>query len=385
MNRQNKFSILLIGTQMATGGAQKVLFDQARWFQKRGHVVAVAFFYDKEDLHKIWQKGVDFPIYNLNAKIRGNESWKKYFGAVPALWHLWLLFKRQKFDVVETFTHDSNLLVLPLAWLARIPVRLATHHGVIENFPLWLERIHAWLINSGLANGLVAVSTKTYQIAIDEGIDPRRITMIKNGIAPLSLERIDRREVRAEFDLQENDIFLLSVGRLVRQKAHEILISAMPQILKRHPNVKLGICGDGVLRTKLETQIENLRLASSVKLLGRWDNVSRFLIAADIFVLPSRWEGLPIALLEAMSAGLPVVATNVEGVDEVIVERESGFLVPVENSQLLAEAILKLIDDPRLLIDMGKAAQAQVFENYTEERMCEQYLALMLKYRANRD
>jgi glycosyltransferase involved in cell wall biosynthesis len=235
------------------------------------------------------------------------------------------------------------------------------------------------MVNRGIANVLVAVSARTHQQALREGVRDGRIVVILNGISPVSVETVGRLEVRKEAGVGADDLFLLSVGRLVYQKAHEVLVAAMPAVLKKFPNAKAGICGDGVLRPDLEAQIQSLGLSDSVKLLGKWDNVAKFLASADVFVLPSRWEGLPIALLEAMSAGLPVVATNVEGVDEVILEGENGLLVPVENTDALADAILQLLADPQRLRRMGAAAKARVLELYTADHMCGQYLAVMLK------
>src|SRR5262245_27909250 len=121
------FSILLLGTQMAIGGAQRGLFDQARWFNSHGCKVVVAFFYDKEGFHEKWKQTVDFPVYNLQAYARGAGFLRQGFLLIRGLWRLWILLVRERFDVVETFTHDSNLLGLPLAWLARVPVRIDTH------------------------------------------------------------------------------------------------------------------------------------------------------------------------------------------------------------------------------------------------------------------
>jgi len=378
--KKSKYSILFIGSQMAVGGAQRVLLDQATWFHIHGYKVAALFFYDKENLYERWQKRVDFPIHVLRMYKEGTgkiEITPDLFGII---WSLWRLLRREKFDVVEAFTHDSNILALPLARLAGVKVRIATHHGVIDNFPHWREKLHAWLLNHGVAQSLVAVSSRIRQQAILEGIHADRITVIKNGIVPLSLEAINRSEFRKEAGLKDNDLFLVSVGRLVYQKAHEVLIQAMPSILKEYPNVRLGICGDGVLRSQLESQILKLGISDSVKLLGKKDNVTGFLAVADIFVLPSRWEGLPIALLEAMSAGLPVVATRVEGVDEVVKDGEHGFLVSVEDVNELANAILQLLENTELRLRMGAAAKTQILEYYTENIMCEQYSQIMMKY-----
>ncbi|MFN8414020.1 MAG: glycosyltransferase [Anaerolineales bacterium] len=369
-------SILFFGTQMATGGAQKVLLDQARWFKERGYKVAAAFFYDKENLCEKWQAESEFPIYVMFSK-HGKLG---LYGLVVGLWNLWVLLRRNKFDVIETFTHDSNMLVLPIASLAGVKIRIATHHGVIDGFPRWRERIHSWMINHNIAHVIVAVSEKTRQSALKEGIHLDRIRVIQNGIAPVSIEGVNRFDIRKEVGFDEGDIVLLSVGRLVYQKAHEILISAMPAVLKEFQNVKLGICGDGLLRADLKTQIQSLNLSGSVKLLGKRDDVSTFLAASDVFVLPSRWEGLPIALLEAMGGGLPIIATEVEGVDEVIVQGEQGLLVPVENADALSQAILQLLRQPELRVNMGLAAKKRLRDLYSIDRMCERYLTLMLEF-----
>jgi len=379
-DQKNKtVSILLLGTQIATGGAQKVLLDQAHWFHAHGHKVMVAFFYDRDGYYQKWRDSSPFPVINLNAFEKKRGMLQNGLSIVQGLWRLWVLLRREKFDVIETFTHDSNTLALPLAWAARVPIRIATHHGIVAGIPRWRENLHAWMINSNFAQHIVAVSGMTRQKLLDEGIQVQRIVVIQNGIAPLPLEGVNRSEVRKEAGMEADDLVLLAVGRLVYSKAHEILIAAMPTVLQKFPNAKVGICGDGVLRTKLEAQIEALGLSASVKLLGESDHVAKFLASADVFVLPSLWEGLPIALLEAMSAGLPVISTKVEGVEEVIVEGENGLLVPIGNSAALADAITQLLADPQLRRKMGAASKAKVLEFYTVDRMCEQYLKLMLK------
>jgi glycosyltransferase involved in cell wall biosynthesis len=372
---KRSLSILLLGTQMATGGAQKVLLDQAKWFHQRGHKVVVAFFYDKEGFHSKWQAVSDFPIIDLKAV----QIWKgNGILLITGLFALWRLIRREKIEVVETFTHDSNILGLPIAWIAGVPVRLGTHHGVIDGFPRWRQWIHTFIVNH-MADAVIAVSAKMKDQAALEGIPSEHVIVIQNGIEPVSLEGVEGSEVRKEAGLDEKDIFLISVGRLVYQKAHQVLVSAMPLVLSEFPHVKVGICGDGILRSQLEIQINELGLAQNVKLLGKSEHIARFLSIADIFVLPSRWEGLPIALLEAMSAGLPVVATAVEGVDEAVVKGEHGLLVAVEDINGLAQAILQLLRDPELRKKMGAASRARVQNFYSIDHMAGRYLSLMFE------
>jgi glycosyltransferase involved in cell wall biosynthesis len=235
------------------------------------------------------------------------------------------------------------------------------------------------MVNHNIAHKLVTVSEKTRQTALAEGVKPERISVIQNGVAPMPFEGEHRLEVRKEAGIGADDPFLLSVGRLVPVKAHKVLVSAMPVVLKEFPNAKVGICGDGVLRGDLETQIKSLGLEGSVKLLGEQDNIAKFLFSADVFILPSRSEGLPMALLEAMSAGLPVIATRLEGLAEVVVEGVHGLFVPVDDADVLADVILQLLRDPYRCVRMGAAAKQRVNEMYSIDHTGEQYLALMLK------
>jgi glycosyltransferase involved in cell wall biosynthesis len=374
-----KKSLLLLGTQMAFGGAQTLLLDQALWFKGQGHKVVAAFFYDRDDLYDKWLKSYDIPLYNLNAFNKTTGYTKKITNLIAGMWRLWKLLRAEKFDAVVTFTHDSNMLGLPLAWLAGVPVRVGTHLGVIRGIPHWREKLHSILVNTGIIQVLIAASTRTRDNAVQEGISPNHIEIIFNAISPFKLSAGDRISARQKLGLLENDFFLIAVGRLVYEKGHEFLIQAIPSVTRSFPNVAVGICGSGPLFGQLKEQISALALENKVRLLGQWENVRELLAAADAFVLPSRWEGLPMALLEAMMAGLPIIATKVEGVEEVIVEGKHGFLVPTENANALADAIIQLLTDPQLRHKMGAAAKEQVLELYTTGRMCEQYLALISK------
>lgn len=382
MTRQ--FSILLIGTQMAIGGAQRGLFDQARWFKSQGCKVVVAFFYDKEGLHEKWSQAVDFPVHNLQAYERNAGFLHQGWQLIKGLYRLSILLVRERFDVVETFTHDSNLLGLPLAWLAGVPVRIATHRGKIEAFPGWRQLLHNLIINTGIAHTLIAVSDQTRQQAMDEGVWENRITVIPNGVKPLDTSLVNRVAVRKDLGLNENDLFLLSIGRLTYQKGHEFLVQAMSQVVSRFPNAKAGICGEGPLRSQLESQILESGLSNHVRLMGAWDDVSPVLASADIFILPSRWEGLSRALMEAMAAGLPVIATQVDGIKDLITNGVNGLLVPSEDTQELEDSILQLIEDPEMRKRIGTAGQAHVLKTHSVDDMCKKYYDFILGLLKNR-
>jgi len=365
---------------MAIGGAQRGLLDQARWFKSQGCKMTVAFFYDKEHLHEKWKQTVDFPIHNLQAYELGAGFIRQTLKLIQGLWQLWILLRHARFDVVETFTHDSNLIALPLAWLARVPVRIATHRGKIEAFPRWRQSLHSLLINIGIARTLVAVSEQTRAQAVEEGVRADRVTVIPNGVTPLDTVLVNRPEARKNLGLAEADIFLLSIGRLTYQKGQEYFVQAMSKVVNIFPNAKAGICGDGPLRPQLEAQILRLGLSDSVKLLGSWDDISPILASADIFVLPSRWEGLSRALMEAMAAGIPVIATQVDGIKNLVTDGVNGLLIPAEDSEKLENSILQLIENPEMMKRLAAAAQTHVLHVHSTDAMCKKHYDLIMSF-----
>lgn len=372
------YSILFLGTQMAVGGAQKLLLEQALWFQTHGHRVTAVFFYDRDNLHEKWTKTYPFEVHNLEAfdkKAGGLLSLPKL---IAGLWRLWHILKQGKFDAVVTFTHDSNILGLPLAKLAGIRARIGTHLGEIRGMSVWRERLHTLLVNYGVIQTLVASSSRTKHNAVQAGVDPNRIKVIHNAITPFDVGGVDRNAMRRKLGVRADAIFLLAVGRLVYEKGHEFLVEAMSKVAQVNDRAAAGICGEGPLREQLSRQIEALGLQEKVKLLGLWNDIPELLAAADVFVLPSRWEGLPMALLEAMMAGLPVVAARVEGVEDVVEHGTHGFLVPLESPQALADAVLQLCSASEAeRREMGGRGRARILESYTTDRMCEQYLQVI--------
>lgn len=371
------YSIVLLGTQMAVGGAQKLLLEQAFWFRSHGHKVIAVFFYDRDSLQEKWKQTYPFEIHNLEAFDKKSGGFRNLPKLLSGLLKLWRILKGGKFDTIITFTHDSNVLGLPLAKLAGIPSRVGTHLGEIRGMSKWRDGVHTFLVNRGVIQTLVASSARTRANAVEVGVRPERIETIYNAIMPFEVSTIDREAVRAKIGLKEGEVFFLAVGRLVYEKGHEFLIEAMSTVVKEDPRAVAGICGAGQLHDRLQSQIDGLGLQGKVKLLGQWDSIHEILAAADVFVLPSRWEGLPMALLEGMMAGLPVIATRVEGVDEVVQPGEHGLLVPLESPAELAQAILQLLRSPEDRQRMGGAARARVLDSYTTDRMCAAYLQVI--------
>jgi glycosyltransferase involved in cell wall biosynthesis len=367
--------LLLLGSQMETGGAQRVILDQAAWFTAQGWQVTVAFLYDKEGLRERWQQQASFPIINLHAKRPGAGKIANLLALAGGVGRLLRLMQREHFDAVETVTHHCNLIGLPLAWLAHVPVKVGSHQGHILGFSKRMDRIHARLVNC-FATRLVAVSQRVKKEAVQNGVREEKIVVIPNGV---QLPRPDPQtavKIRSAMGA-ENAALVLTAGRMTYQKAHTFLLKAAALVLKKYPNTIFALAGDGPLHPDLEAEAQQLGIAAHVRFLGVCFDLPQYMAAADIFALPSRWEGLPLVLLEAMGMGAAVVATCVEGVDEVIHDQKSGLLVAPEDAEGLADALDRLLTDEVLRRQMGAAAQDRVNSTYTVEIMCRQYAALL--------
>jgi glycosyltransferase involved in cell wall biosynthesis len=237
-----------------------------------------------------------------------------------------------------------------------------------------LQRIHAWMINSGMASCLVAVSEQVRQQALCEGVKAKNVRTIRNGVRlPEVNPQEARARIRQEFHVGEDAQVALAVGRLQVEKGHNLLINIVPQVADRVPDVDFWLAGIGSLRTELENQVDRLGMRDHVRFLGLRQDIPDLMAAADLFVLPSRTEGMPGALLEAMGMGMTAVAFNISGVSEVIQDEKTGLLVPAEDSQALAEAIIRVLTDEKECATLGMQAKLAIRDGFSLEKMCRHY------------
>ncbi len=223
----------------------------------------------------------------------------------------------------------------------------------------------------------MVVSEQVRQQSIADGISPARIVLIPNGVAQAAAAADARPRLRSQLGVPDGGSLVLSVGRLAPQKGHHYLLQAVPAVLAQWPQTVFALVGDGSSRPELEAEAQRLGIESQVRFLGTQANVPDWLAAADVFVLPSISEGLPVALLEAMIAGRAVVATDVGGVGEVVQDGQTGRLVPPADVPALAQGLLDLLQDEAKRSRLAAAGQERVKRDYTLEEMCKRYARLI--------
>jgi glycosyltransferase involved in cell wall biosynthesis len=283
-------------------------------------------------------------------------------------------FRRSGVDVVHCHNFAPLLYGSVAGKLARAAV-VYTMHG-----PEAAERYdYARMKRMRLIDHAVAVSEHVCERAIAAGRFGRaHLTTIYNGV---DVDRYGiggsdvRARVRRELGLDDSARAIGVVARLTHEKDHDTLLDAFAALGERHPEATLLIVGDGERRGAMEERVRGLGIGGRVTFLGTRSDVPELLSALDVFVLPSRIEGLGITLMEAMAAGLATVATAVGGIPEVV-DTDTGRIVPPGDAPAMAEAMAWLLDHPAEARRMGAAGRTKVLRDFTVESMVERYETL---------
>ena len=278
--------------------------------------------------------------------------------------------------------HSHNYVLrytLPAALLARVPAMTHTIHNVA----------HKEVDRVGRSIQRVAFRRLVHPVAIAEEVvttyrqvyGARALTLIPNGIPVETFSRAapDRESWREREGFRQSDVLYVCVARFFHQKDHATLLKAFAQGPATDSRAKLILAGDGGLQSEVEEQAHGLGIRSRVHFLGRRDDIAGLLAAADVFVLASRWEGNPLAVMEAMAAGLPVVATAVGGVPELLEDAVHGFLVHPGDAPAMSRALLYLMHNPGERARMGQAAAIRARDRFDHRQMVKAYEALYEK------
>jgi glycosyltransferase involved in cell wall biosynthesis len=213
----------------------------------------------------------------------------------------------------------------------------------------------------------------------NEGLPKGRVEVLYNGVdVDAFAAQTNRTAARAALGAAENEFVIIQVARLDYLKDHATALRTIARVVAKSPQTRLVLVGDGPESTTIESQVRELKIDDNVRLLGTRSDVDRLLPGADVFLLTSASEGIPLTVIEAMAAGLPVVGTDVGGMNEVVADNATGFLTPAKDDAALANRLLRLAGDPNLRQHMGAAGRARAKDLFDEPRMCAEYQRLYL-------
>lgn len=386
-----RLSVMQLVSNLEIGGAQEVVRTLAQNLAEAGCAPVVVAFKDGPLRHEIERLGIPVAIlpdrrYSVVALPLFLKDMMRIRRALVAL------VRRYGVDIVQTHLLMSlDFLVLTLRAGAGPQVFWTVQNA---NFTLRADHLasHKWLLGpKRLAfrlgyraalrwlSGFIAVSEDVKGAIVAEigGVPEGKLAVICNSVDLRRYQsRGDREALRGALGLPEGARVMVVVATFKRQKGHRYLIEAAAPVVARHPDLHILLVGDGELRDALRAQTREAGLEGHIHFLGSRHDVPELLAASDCFVLPSLWEGLSMALVEAMAASLPVIATAVSGTNQVMVGGETGLLVPPGDSHRLAEAMLAMLADPARASAMGAAARLRVESYFSARKQAEDHIAL---------
>src|SRR5262245_35162662 len=285
------------------------------------------------------------------------------------------LLVRVRPAIVQSHGARSNVYVRLAAKLAGVPVALSTVHNSLFDYEVrpWRRRLYvrAEVVTAPLAHRIIAVSRAVARDLVERyGLPPGKVVTIQNGIdADAIAPRRSRADVAAELGVKVDDLLIGVAARMTRQKGYDVLLEAVRLLQPRVPRLRCVLIGDGPLGSELRARATALGVDGACVFTGARADVPDLLAALDVVTLPSRSEGLPFVLLEAMAVGRPVVATAVGGNVEAVEDRVTGLLVPPEDPPALAGALLRLLECPEEAAAMGARGRRRVREHFWLTRM----------------
>ncbi len=339
---------------LAVGGQEKLLVELARHVDRSRFALTFVSLGDRGDL------AGDLETCGARVIAMGEP-----LGLKPRLlYRLTRLFRRLRPDVVHAHDHRALFYGGPAAWAARVPLLINTRHGRNSHFTPRQVAVGRQLAR--LADWYVCVSDDVKAQCVAEGIAHSRLLTIKNGI---NVEQF-------AYSGPCPGGPVVAVARLSPEKDIANLIRAAAQAAERARDLRVEIAGGGPCLEELEQLAASLGVADRIRFLGEVHDVPAVLARARMFVLPSLSEGIPLTVLEAMACGLPVVATRVGGLPEVVDDGVTGLLVPPADPAALAEAVLEVWNDPYRRDRMGRAGGRRAQEHFDVRRMVAEYEAL---------
>ncbi len=351
--------ILFANTIQMFGGGEVWMLRALTELQRRGHTVALLC----RPGTQVAQRAAAAGILVHTLPVRGD------FGPIT-ICRAARLLRREKYQIVLT-NMDKELRFMGVAARFVRDCHVIARRGI--DYPLKNRWRYRFAYNV-LASAVIANShaTKNALLRNAPWLDAQRIHVIHNGINPAPFMTPSTGNFRRWLGLEKNAVLIGFVGQLDERKGLEWLLPAFAEVHRQCPDVHLALVGEGGLRPWIENFCRDHHLGDRVHLTGFIADVEEVMRDIDLLVLPSLWEGFGIVLIEAMAAGKPCVTTRVSSMPEIVVDGETGFVVPVQDAQALSNALTTLVQDRNRAEIMGQAGRARVERHFTLARMVDE-------------
>lgn len=357
----SQLKILYLITLGEQGGAQKYVLDLAVGLKDK-HQIALASGGHPNNYLQQQANNLNLPYYYLSRLQRELNP----LNDLLAFQQIFRLCRHYQPDIIHLNSSKAGTLGAVAARLAEVKKIIYTVHGLVLNEPLnHRQKIFYWLaewLSAKFKKQLICVSQADRQALLNNKIAPDgKINVIHNGLTANQINFLERSAARQQlgrlinYQFAANELLIGTIANLYPTKGLTYLIRAAQYVQQSYPHVKFIVIGEGPRRKALQQFIHILKLEKNFFLLGALPQAANYLKAFDIFVLPSVKEGFPYTLLEAVAAQLPIVATYVGGVPEIVQPGYNGLLVPAADPSALAQAINKLISDKKLRASLANA------------------------------
>ena len=376
--KDQRYRILHVIDHLGSGGAQETVCQLVKYGQKQRFEQEVVALHGFGHYWEVLRAG-GVPVHSL-------VPYDFARAAVPFIFfRLFQFLARNRYDVVHSHLIGANVLAAPLAALYRVPVRFT--HDQTNDDVRQRSFVHRYLdtLANRLNHHVIAVSSsiRTF-LCRQEGVSSQKISVIYNAV---DLQRFSpdkdpkaQARLRQKLGLPEDALIVGGVGRLHYQKNYPLFLEVAAEVCARLPQAFFVIAGEGPDWAALEDLSRKLGVASRVRFLGFVKEMPELYQSLDLLLLTSHFEGTPLTVLEAMAMGLPVVASQVDGVAEVLADREDGLLVPPGRGDLFVEGICQVLQDRSLWRQLSRAGREKAQQRYSAEAMVRQVEALYLQY-----
>ncbi|NOZ62199.1 MAG: glycosyltransferase family 4 protein [Calditrichaeota bacterium] len=371
----NKIKVAHVQLLPIMSGVQRAMFDILLRLDRQKFDLLVICQNEGELTENLKKNNIDyFCIPALKREIHPLYD-------VVAFFKLVRILKKEGVQIIHTHSSKPGMLGRFAASVAGVKVRIHTVQGFA--FHEFSDRQKVFLLSlaerlAGLVSDkIIFVNNKDYLFARENKLAAeQKLVQIPNGIELNG--SVELKNIRKELGFEDSVKLVGSVGRLWKQKAPQYFILAIPEVIEKHPQARFVLTGDGPLERELRELAAKLGVEKYVRFLGWRKDAKRVLAEYDVFVQTSLWEGLSLSIMEAMAAAKPVVASDIKGNNELVVDGKTGFLVPPKQPKDLADKINFLLDQPALRKKMGAAGRLRMEKNFAIEQVADKIENLYL-------